>query len=217
MEIYSVFDTEFLPYGTVHKEVDTTQLCRELAKQEKPSDHTVYVPSCPDLEQCDIMACVQEHLYGGMPVQIGFCNGTNTKLNCLEYHRDSEINIPESSTIFLLAHQWQMRDGVLDTENVKAFQAPGGTVVEFYATTLHYAPCDGKLGEGFRVAVVLPRGTNESCPKNGEALYPEDRYLWAKNKWLLAHADSDEAKQGAWVGLKGKNIDLHELLQEKGR
>ena len=27
-----------------------------------------------------------------MPVQLGWCNGHNTKLNCLEYHRDSYYN-----------------------------------------------------------------------------------------------------------------------------
>ena len=27
-----------------------------------------------------------------------------------------------------------------------------------------------------------------------------------KNKWLLAHADSDEAKKGLYVGLKGENL-----------
>ena len=35
-----------------------------------------------------------------------------------------------------------------------------------------------------------------------------DKSLWARNKWLLAHADSSEAKDGAYVGLKGENIDI---------
>ena len=60
---------------------------------------------------------------------------------------------------------------------------------------------------GFRVLVALPRGTNEAAP----AITPcnaEDKTLWARNKWLLAHAESAEAAQGAYVGLKGVNIDL---------
>ena len=36
----------------------------------------------------------------------------------------------------------------------------------------------------------------------------EDKLLWARNKWLIAHPDSSEAKQGAFVGLTGINIDL---------
>lgn len=36
----------------------------------------------------------------------------------------------------------------------------------------------------------------------------EDNLLTARNKWLLAHADSSEAKQGAYVGLTGENINM---------
>ena len=32
--------------------------------------------------------------------------------------------------------------------------------------------------------------------------------LWACNKWLLAHAESAEATQGAVVALDGINIDI---------
>ena len=79
--------------------------------------------------------------------------------------------------------------------------------VEVYATTLHYAPCHTDADAGFRVAVVLPRGTNtekpEIVPSNDE-----DRLLWARNKWLLAHPASREAASGAWPGLRGENLDL---------
>ena len=36
---------------------------------------------------------VREKGFGGLPVQIGYCNGSNVKLNALEYHRSSEIDI----------------------------------------------------------------------------------------------------------------------------
>ena len=62
-------------------------------------------------------------------------------------------------------------------------------------------------GTGFRVAIVLPKGTNEAKPDIVPA-GEEDRRLWARNKWLLAHPESSEAAQGAWVGLTGRNIDL---------
>ena len=40
----------------------------------------------------------------------------------------------------------------------------------------------------------------------------EDKRLWARNKWLLAHPDSGEAKLGAHIGLAGENIDIASLL-----
>ena len=32
--------------------------------------------------------------------------------------------------------------------------------------------------------------------------------MTSRNKWLLAHPESKEARDGAHVGLKGENIDI---------
>lgn len=128
-------------------------------------------------------------------------------MNCLEYHRDSELNCDTSDFILLVAKEDEVDGGQLDTACVKAFRAPAGVMVEVYATTLHYAPCSARAGAGFKVLIVLPRGTNGPKPELSP-LNDEDRTLWACNKWLLAHADSSEAAQGACVGLRGVNIDI---------
>ena len=157
------------------------------------------------------MVEISEHCYGGMPVQLGWCNGHNTRLNCLEYHRDSEFNLGTEDFILLIAKQDEIAKGVLDTGKVKAFKVPAGVLVEVYATTLHYAPCHCDPGKGFRVLVALPQGTNTDKPAI-ENKSSEDKLLWARNKWLLAHPDSSEAAQGAHVGLSGENIDIANLL-----
>ena len=61
--------------------------------------------------------------------------------------------------------------------------------------------------DGFRVAVVLPKNTNTDLDKKPEKDF-EDKMLWARNKWLLAHPDSAEAGQGAYIGLVGENITI---------
>ena len=157
------------------------------------------------------MVEISEHCYGGMPVQLGWCNGHNTRLNCLEYHRDSEFNLGTEDFILLLAKQDEIENSVLNTARVKAFRVPAGVLVEVYATTLHYAPCHCDEGKGFRVLVALPQGTNTDKPMITNKS-PEDKLLWARNKWLLAHPDSPEASQGAHVGLSGENIDIANLL-----
>ena len=81
--------------------------------------------------------------------------------------------------------------------------------MEVYATTLHYAPCHLDESKGFRVAVVLPKGTNTEKPVF-EQKSEEDTWMTARNKWLLAHPESQEAQSGAYIGLTGKNIDLSE-------
>ena len=208
MKIYSVADPEFIPYGQpIWKGYDTAELLRAMEAIELPESGTAYRPGIESLEACAIFEELRDRAYGGMPIQLGMCWGHNTKLNCLEYHRDSEINIGTEDFVLLLAKEDEIVDGVLDTEKVKAFRVPAGLPVEVYATTLHYAPCHLDEGKGFRVAVVLPRGTNTERPqiKPGNA---EDERLWACNKWLLAHPDTKEAKKGAYIGLRGRNLDI---------
>ena len=207
MKIYSVTDPEFKSYGKVLQGYDTAELCAAMEAIPMPEEGTAYRPGIESLEACAVFAQLRDRAYGGMPIQLGMCWGHNTKLNCLEYHRDSEVNIGTRDFILLLAREEEIADGVLDTGKVKAFRVPAGVPVEVYATTLHYAPCHTDAEAGFRVAVVLPKGTNTKKP-DFEPVCEEDRWMTARNKWLLAHPDSNEAKNGAHIGLKGINIDL---------
>ena len=208
MKFYSVYDPEFRPYGRVLDGYDTKALVAAMQTIPMPASGTAYEPSIAALEDSGILAAMQDRAYGGMPVQIGMCWGYNTKLNCLEYHRDSEVNVGETDFVLLLAKQDEIEDGKLDTSKVKAFRVPAEIAVEVYATTLHYAPCQIS-SEGFRVAVVLPNGTNTEKPAF-EPQSEEDTWMTARNKWLLAHLESSEAKSGAHIGLTGKNIDITE-------
>ena len=141
MTIYSVLDPEFKPYGKVLTGYDTLELMQAMEAIPLPEEGTAYRPGIESLEACSIFTELQDREYGGMPIQLGMCWGHNTKLNCLEYHRDSEVNIGSGDFILLLAKQDEIEDGMLDTEKVKAFRVPKGLPVEVYATTLHYAPC----------------------------------------------------------------------------
>lgn len=212
MKILPVSDPQFQNYGQVLSGYNLTELLKVLEESTPmPEEGVGYVPSQPELEATDAAAELASNAYGGMPVQLGWCNGHNTRLNCLEYHRDSELNLGAKDFILLLAKREDMVNGRLDTAKVAGFYVPAGVLVEIYATTLHYAPCSAKAGEAFKVMVALPRGTNEEKPgitvKN-----QEDASLWACNKWLLAHAESSEAAQGAKILLDGENIDITSLI-----
>lgn len=208
MKIYSVFDPEFARYGRVMSGYDLEPLLATLeAVSPMPETGTAYVAEQPELMALPVAKALSERAFGGLPVELGWCNGRNTKLNCLEYHRSSELNLGTEDFILLLGRREDMTDGYLDTATVAAFRVPAGTLIELYASTLHFAPCSAAPGRGFKVLVVLPRGTNlakpEIVPQNDE-----DRLLWARNKWLLAHAESAQAARGAAVRLRGENLDL---------
>lgn len=212
MKIYSVYDPEFKPYGQIVKGLDAAveEILAALATTPLP-DGVGYVPTEPALQELPAAIEISEHCFGGMPAQLGWCNGHNTKLNCLEYHRDSEFNLGTEDFILLIAKQDEIENGILDTAKVKAFKVPAGVLVECYATTLHYAPCHCDPNKGFRVLVALPWLTNTDRPVM-ENKTAEDEILTARNKWLLPHPDSSEAKGGAKVGLCGENIDIANFI-----
>lgn len=212
MIIHDITEPLFKEYGKVITGYDTKELVRVLDEVTPLPAATEYVPEQPELQKLPIAKEFSDRLYGGMPVQLGWCNGHNTTLNCLEYHRDSEINLGVNDFILLLGKESQIDDdGMFDTANIVAFKVPTGVLVEVYATTLHYAPCSASKGEGFKVLVVLPKGTNTEKPEF-TPMNHEDTLLTARNKWLLAHPESSEAKNGAVIGLKGVNTDIADLI-----
>ena len=210
MKIYSVKDAEFAPYGRIVEGYPVEGILEALATCPCP-DGVEYQPKVDCLHAAKDAETIGEALYGGMPFQLGYCNGHNPLLNCLESHRDSEFTLGTEDFILLLAKQEEIIDGVLDTAKVKAFRCPAGVMIECYATTLHYAPCHADPAKGFRVLVALPLNTNTDYRPEGGANIM-DRQLWARNKWLLAHEDTAEAKAGAVIGLKGTNIDIKDLI-----
>lgn len=204
MKIQKVTDPAFRKYGKVLEGYDFTGLIKEMKHTPVPED-VIYVPSVEELEALDIMKDLQNKGYGGLPVQIGYCNGHNKKLNAVEYHRNSEINVAVTDLVLLIGHQQDIEpDHTYDTSKIEAFLVPAGTGIEVYATTLHYAPCHVNEG-GFQCVVVLPKGTNTDLTFQTEKT-GEDSLMTAKNKWLIAHEDAKIA--GAFNGLKGENITI---------
>lgn len=206
MELINVCSPEFRPYGRVITGYDVDGLMKAMESTPLPED-VVYVASVPELETLPIGAELSDGIYGQMEIQLGYCNGHNKKLNALEYHRDSEVNLAVTDLVLLLGRQQDIEeDFTYDTSKVKAFLVPAGTLVEVYATTLHYAPCQTE-DSGFRCVVVLPRGTNTDLDHKPQVKCGEEKLITARNKWLIGHEEGG-LDGGAWIGLKGENISL---------
>ena len=205
MKIYNVTDPQFRKYGQVLTGYDFTEIVEKMQETPLP-DGVVYEPSVKELEDLPIFEQLKSQGFGEIPIQIGYCNGHNNKLNAVEYHRTSEINIGATDMIVLLGLQQDIKeDYTYDTSLIEAFLIPKGTGVEFFATTLHYAPCSENEG-GFRGVVVLPKGTNYPLSDEHKA-GNEDALLAATNKWLIGHAEGG-LDEGSFIGLVGENITL---------
>ena len=205
----TVMDAEFNVYGRI-LDVDTQDFVKAItAHPATPQGQVVYEPSVAEFERLPLSQTMEKIVYGQMPTEFGYCSGWNEKLNALEYHRSSEIDIAATDLILMLGRQQDIatEDYTYDTKNVECFLVPAGTAVELYATTLHYAPC-GVDGKEFRCGVVLPKHTNEQLNEDTSKAQGEERLLFAVNKWLVAHKESGLEADGAWIGLKGENLSL---------
>jgi hypothetical protein len=202
---FSVFDKEFLEYGRILDCFDTEAIIAAAEAIPMAEHGTVYTPSEPTFETLPIAKEICERVFGTLPAQLGYCYGKNSDMNALEWHADSELNIAVTPLVLILGKRCEIEDGdKFDSSKVKAFYLPRGTVIECYATSLHYCPCQTEDG-GFRSVVGLPKNTNTPLETP-----TSDPLLFAKNKWIIAHEDYEALTgRGVLGGIYGVNHKIN--------
>lgn len=210
VKVHSVFDEEFKTFGNIVEGYDFSEIVKYMEDEtDIPENGNVYIASVPEMESKKVFEKVQDEFYGGMPIQIGYCNGRNSTYNGFEYHKGSEINVAVTDFMLVLGHTWLIaKDGTYKVEDATVFFVPKGTVIEMFQTTLHLSPCK-VTDEGFKGVVVLPKGTNTPLDKKPEDKTGENKLLLQRNKWVIAHPEREPLiKQGAFPGLIGENKEL---------
>ncbi|HEX7065480.1 MAG TPA: DUF4867 family protein [Bacillales bacterium] len=206
--VFHIEDHKFRQYGRTVKGYDFSDLISCMDRTDIPEFENTYVPSVDEMEETIVREKLEKTFYGGMKIQIGYCNGRNSSLNGLEYHKGSEINIAVTDMILLLGKVNDIHDNRYDVEKIEAFYVPRGTSLEMFQTTLHFAPCK-VWKEGFKCIVVLPHGTNQPLEESMPPVRDEDELLFMKNKWLLAHPERKSLiEKGAYPGIVGENIKI---------
>lgn len=205
--IHSIYDDAFSDYGAILSGYDASPCLSVMEHREIPPTGNIYVANDPELMETSLAKELSDIYYGSMPIQMGYCNGNSSRLNALEYHKCSEIDLAVTDLVLLLADIREIRQGRLSSDSVKAFYVPAGCGCELYATTLHFAPC--RVSDaGFKSVIVLPEHTNEPLSELPAPKSPSDQFLWMRNKWLIAHPASPQAAKGAYTGIFGNNIEI---------
>lgn len=211
IEIHELSEPGFARYGRLLSGYDATHLIALVdGSTAIDGEKNTYVASVPEFEKDSLLQVFSDAVFGGLPLQAGYCNGPNSKLNGLEYHKTPEIFIAITDCVLILGRLEDVRAyRNYDTAKTEVFFFPAGSIVECFASTLHFSPCKTE-SSGFKSIIILPRGTNfplDANPVNAED--PETRLLFMKNKWLLAHIERTPLiERGAWPGLDGKNIEI---------
>ncbi len=215
LNILHITDPAFQRYGRVITGLDTSREAEYIREHVALGDGVVYEPSVAGLEAAgDLKACLELQHYGQMPVQLGWCYGRNSRLDGLEYHKGSEIDLAVTDCAVMLAEyndiHWDDQTW-LDSAVVKTFYIPQGTVFEFYAWGMHFAPLHVSQETGFAILVALPAQTNFPLEQQPEPR-AEAALLFGRNKWLLVHPEAESFVQaGAYPGIRGENLNLTAL------
>lgn len=200
---YDIFSEEFSEYGRVIDDIDVSEIMAEAKAIPYPESGSAYLPSVKSFEATDAAKKVKEAIFGALDTQMGYCYGHNDRLNATEWHFSSELNIALTPLVLILGKRSDIKEGRIDSTKMKAFYVPQGAVIEVYATTLHFCPCQVS-DSGFGCVVGLPLGTN--TPLDAPV---EDKLLFRKNKWLLAHEDNEVLiGRGAAAGICGENYTV---------
>ncbi len=203
-KIYSINDAEFATYGRVINDLDASKIIEVAKKIENPKDNgSAYQPSVKEFEELEIFGQIEQKYFGTMPSQLGYCWGHNSVMNAMEYHCCNEINVAVTPLVLILGHTWDIKDMKVDSSTFRAFYVPQGTVLEIYATSLHFCPCQTD-DAGFGCVVGLLKGTNVPI-KNA---IPE-KPLFKQNKWVFAHVDNiGLIEKGIVAGITGENLTV---------
>jgi hypothetical protein len=206
-QVKNITDIRFQKYGRVIANDSYQNLIQYIDLLSVPESGNQYIADDPLLNRIGEESSAND-IFGGIPLQYGFVNGNNTKVNSLEYHKSSEINIAVTPLVLFLGKTEDIIRNIYDTKNLEVFFLPKDTVVELYPNTLHFSPCK-VMDEGFKCGVILPKGTNVDFKKPIHNSSEEDQLLFKTNKWLLAHKEHQAfVAQGARIGLTGINYVL---------
>lgn len=210
IEIRQVSSPEFGRYGRLLTRYDPTQITARAKAILPESQEIVYEPSVAPLEApSPFNKVVEQEVYGGLPIQVGWCYGQNLQMAGLEYHKGNELLVCLTDVVLLVGDVQDMAFGgriSYETNNVAAFYAPEGSITELFSWCLHFAPIQVREGGSFATLVYLPRGTNEPLTYTVDDV-GENGLLFAVNKWLIVHPDAEElVSQGAYAGLVGQDI-----------
>lgn len=209
IQIKETTSPEFKRYGRVVKGYDFKLLDEFMENSSTmPKEGNFYEASTCEMEGNLLHSSLQENFYANMDIQIGYCNGNNSTLNGLEYHKGSEINYAVTDMVLLLGHISDIEDNTYHSDRVEAFYVKKGQSIEMYQTTLHFAPCRVD-DSGFKCVVILPRGTNTEPLKSKDTKDKENKLLFMKNKWLIVHPSKDNLiEKGAHAGINGENTEI---------
>jgi len=201
-----VDDPKFEAFGIPYWDLDATGFVKSMKNNfnGEMSDQVVYEPKVDALQNDPLIAQIQEKIYGGKPVQVGWIYGNNAKLDFLEYNGDIVTLIPAENSVIFVGDKANLDQSSwkFDTGKVSAFFMPANSVVSIKPDTLHSAPIRVANSTGQLTAVIVPAGVGLEPATPGTGI---DQALATNGRWIFALPG---IAGGYYEGLTGSNKEI---------
>ena len=199
-------DPKFESFGAAHWDLDATAFAQAMkgAFSGQMGADAVYEPQVEALKDDPLVAQVQEQIYNGEPVQVGWVYGNNSSLDYLEYNGQPVTLVTSEPVVIFVGDKANLDNTTwqYDAGKTSAFYVPANTVVTINPEVLRSAPVRIADGTGQLTAVIVPEGVGVEAASPGSGM---DQALAAKDRWVFAFPG---IPGGFYEGLTGKNTAI---------
>jgi hypothetical protein len=197
-------EASFDAFGSAHWELDPadfTTMMRESFTAEMGSQ-AVFEPVVESLQNHPFIQEIQDSIYGGEAIQVGWTYGNNGALDYLQYNGVKVTLVTAEDAVLFVGSKDKFDEaaGSYATSNAKAYYVPANAVIELKPETLYSMPVRVIKSTGQLTAVIMPAGVGLEAASPGSGF---DRGLVANNLWIFGLPDNSP-----YAGLTGKNIAI---------
>lgn len=204
-----VDDPKFEPFGVAHWDLDAAAFAQAMqsAFTGQMDATAVYEPQVEALQDDALVAQIQEKIYNGEPVQVGWIYGKNPSLDYLEYNGKPVTLITSEPVVLFLGDKGKLDTAAwkYDVANTSAFFIPANTVVTLNPEILRSAPIRVADGTGQLTAIITPQGVGVEPASPGSGM---DQALVANDRWIFAFPG---VMGGYYEGLTGSNKSINKV------
>ena len=157
-----VDEETFDAFGSPHWELDPSDFTQTLlaAFDGEMSEESVYEPVVEALQDDPFIAQIQEVIYGGEPVQVGWIYGNTGDLELMYQTTVSATLVPANDIMLFAGLEGDLdtASGTIDSKNTDPYFTPHNSVIEMSPGSLFSIPIRAIKESGQLTAVIVPQG-----------------------------------------------------------
>jgi len=157
-----VDEESFDAFGSPYWELDPSEFTQTMldAFDGELGDEAVYEPVVDELQDDPFITQIQDIIYEGEPIQVGWVYGNNSDLDIMYQNAVSVTLIPANDVVIFAGSNsdFDEADSTFDSKDAKAYFTPHNSIIAIRPETLFSLPVRVIKESGQLTAVIVPEG-----------------------------------------------------------